>query len=93
MDKEQIRLLAMQIVADIKKYLSKTSTSKTLIKQVSIIETEESYNISIPERVYNRKLHVKGLQLKDSNNYIEQVIINSLRTYLINNGLEGTVMG
>lgn len=93
MDKEQVKLLAMQIVADIKKYLSKTSTSKTLIKQVSIIETQENYNISIPEKVYNRKLHVKGLQLKDSNNYIEQVIINSLRVYMINNGIEGTVMG
>ena len=91
MEKSQGYVVATYVLDELKKNLKLANSSNILINQIHIFETETSWCVSVPERVYNRKLYVKGLRYNESKNFVEQSIVNAIRKYLISIGEEGTV--
>lgn len=100
MDKETTRVVAMFIVAEIKKsYFNarkkKTNTTspiKGVLKKVKIVDAGEAYEVHIPYEIYGYHYGIKNAKLVEASSTIEQVITNGVKTYLNSLGKEGTVM-
>lgn len=91
MNKQERQIVATFVLRELKRNFKLANVSTTIIDKTYIFETEEDWNISIPEKMYYRKLHVKGINFKETNNFVEQSIINGIRKYLASVGKEGTV--
>lgn len=99
MDKETTRVVAMFIVAEIKKSYFNARKKKTdtttsvryLLKEVEIFDSGETYEVHIPYEIVYYHYGIKNVKFSDVGNSLEQTIINGVRNYVTSTGKEGTV--
>lgn len=91
MEQQEQYILATYICNEIKKNFKLANTSKRNIESIYIFESESGWNVSIPEHLYNKKLHVKGVSYNKNSNFVDQSIMNGINKYLVSTQQEGMV--
>ena len=97
-DKMQKLEMAVFIRNEVKNYAYKNGFASKVVSDIYLVETEDSWSVSIPESVSKTKLaYKKGtkapkvIKLEEGKTFLEQAIINGIKKYLATIQSEGRV--
>ena len=97
-DKMQKLEMAIFIRNEVKNYAYKNGFASKTVSDIYLVETEDSWTVSIPESVSKTKLaYKKGakapkvIKLEEGKTFLEQAIINGVKKYLATIQAEGRV--
>lgn len=98
LDKMQKLEVATFIRNEVKNFAYKNGFASKVVSDIYLVETEDSWSVSIPESISRTKLtYKKGshapkvIKLEEGKTFLEQAIINGVKKYLATIQAEGRV--